>query len=107
MQSVCCILGAGYSHVAGAPLAKDLFATRDVAVSSEAAARRFQTVWNDYEAWLSANPARNAEEYLADLLKHGLSFPNFPVPARVIPPFQWAVELLGAVLSTPLPSDTT
>jgi len=34
-------------------------------------------------------------------------FPDFPVPARVIPPFEWAVELLAAVLATPLPSDTT
>src|SRR5882724_6063841 len=73
MQSVCCILGAGYSHVAGVPLTRDLFATREVAVSSEAARRRFQTVWNDYEAWLSENPSRNPEEYLSDLLKHGQS----------------------------------
>ena len=35
------------------------------------------------------------------------SFPDVPFPARVIPKFEWAVELLGAVLSTPLPSDTT
>ncbi len=137
MQSICCILGAGFSHVAGAPLTRDLFATRGVAVSSEAAARRFQTVWKDYEAWLSENPSRNPEEYLADLPKHGRStawtanekyvlgrsdleattaietrgstfpFPDFPVPARVIPPFEWAVELLATVLATPLPSDTT
>jgi len=137
MQPICCILGAGYSHVAGAPLTRDLFAARDVAVSSEAARRRFQTVWNDYEAWLSENPSRNPEEYLADLLKHGrsaawtvneryvlsrshleapaaietqrstFSFPDFPVPTRIIPPFKWAVELLGAALATPLPSDGT
>jgi len=137
MQSICCILGAGYSHVAGAPLTRDLFATRDVAVSSEAAARRFQTIWNDYEAWLSENPSHNPEGYLADLLKHGrsatwtvneryvlsrtdleatagieargstFSFPDCPVPARFIPPFEWAVELLGAALATPLPGDTT
>lgn len=137
MRSICCILGAGYSHVAGAPLTRELFATRDVAVSSEAGARRFQTVWNDYEAWLSENPSRNPEEYLADLLKYGqsacwtvneryvlgrtdleataaieargstFSFPDFPVPECVIPPFEWAVELLGAALATPLPSDTT
>jgi len=137
MQSICCILGAGYSHVAGAPLARDLFATRNVAIPSEAAARRFRTVWKDYEAWLPENPSRNAEEYLADLPKHRRSavwtaneryvlarrnleatatietrgstfpFPDFPVPARVIPPFEWAVELLAAVLATPLPSYTT
>jgi len=61
MQSIRCILGAGYSHVAGAPLARDLFATRNVAIPSEAAARRFRTVWKDYEAWLPENPSRDAE----------------------------------------------
>lgn len=136
-QSICCILGAGYSHVAGAPLTRDLFAIRSVAIPSEAAARRYRTVWNDYEAWLFENPYRNPEEYLADLPKHGqsavwianerylvahrdleatvgiegrastLPFPDLPVPTRVIPPFEWAVELLAAVLATPLPSDTT
>jgi hypothetical protein len=136
-HSICCILGAGYSHVAGAPLTRNLFATRTVAVPSEAAARRYQTVWNDYQAWLSENPSRNPEEYLADLPKHRhsaawtaneryvlghrdsnatvaieerastLPFPDLPVPARIIPPFEWAVELLAAVLATPLPTDTT
>jgi len=90
-------------------------------------------VWNDYQAWLSENPSRNAQEYLADLLRRGhsaawivndkcadleataegesrqatLSFPGFPVLAGVVPPFEWAVELLGAALATPLPADTT
>jgi hypothetical protein len=69
-QSICCILGAGYSHVAGVPLTRDLFATHGVAVPSEAAARRFHTVWRDYEMWSTENPSRNPEEYLADLPKH-------------------------------------
>jgi hypothetical protein len=131
MGSICCILGAGYSHVAGAPLTRDLFATRNVAVSSEAASRRFQTVWSDYKAWISENPARNPEEYLADLHSHRqsanwgfhkgyvlghkplgtteatFSFPELPLPNRAVPPFEWAVELIGAALATPLPSDTT
>jgi hypothetical protein len=137
MQPICCILGAGYSHVAGAPLTRDLFAVRDVAISSEAARRRFQTVWKDYEAWLSENPSRNPEEYLADLLRlkrsvawtaneryvlsrseleasaaigtqgSTFSFPDFGVPTRLIPPFEWAVELLGAALASPLHADTT
>jgi hypothetical protein len=132
------MLGAGYSHAAGAPLTRELLAARDVAVSSETAARRFQTVWNDYDLWLSENPSRNAEEYLADLLAGhdqsgswslneryvlgrsrpaittasesrcaALPFQDFPVPRRLVPPFTWAVELLGAVLATPLPADTT
>ena len=137
MDSICCILGAGYSHAAGAPLTMELFATRNVAVSSDAAARRFQTVWSDYEEWKSENSSRNAEEYLADLHRHResaswalnkgymfghhplrtteaiekqcatFSFPDLPVPTRAVPPFEWAVELIGAVLATPLSSDTT
>lgn len=137
VESICCILGAGYSHAAGVPLTRELFATRNVAISSDAANRRFQTVWRDYEAWLSENPSRNPEEYLADLLKHNqsvdwalnkgyvlgpnplsttkateaqcptLSFPDLPVPTRAVPPFEWAVELIGAALATPLSSDTT
>jgi hypothetical protein len=137
LRSICCILGAGYSHAAGAPLTKDLFAIRDVAIPSEAAARRFQVVWTDYEAWLSENPSRNAEEYLSTLSKRGRSaawtanektvlcgrgseartatetrdmllfFPDIPVPSRLIPPFEWAAELLAVVLATPLSFDTT
>lgn len=135
MRSICAILGAGYSHVIGAPLTRDLFGTRDIAISSAASAHRFQTVWSDYDAWLSENPSGNPEEYLGDLLRRcqstawratgryaldesaptagtqvqgpALSFPDLPLPDRMIPQFNWAVELLGAVLSTPLPTDTT
>ena len=109
MQSICCILGAGYSHVAGAPLTRDLFAIRSVASPSVAAARRFETVWQDYHAWLSENPSRNSEEYLAELPKHrtiGSPVSRFSRPDALIPPFDWAVELLGSVLATPLPPDT-
>lgn len=135
MQSICCILGAGFSHVAGVPLTRDLFEIRDVAIPSKGAARRFRAVWHNYDAWLSHHPLRNAEEYLADLLKGhkstiwtvneryslreltlqgaipvhdvqtSLPFEFHPLPARLIPPFKCAVELVGAVLATPLPSD--
>jgi len=137
MRSICCFLGAGYAHVAGAPLTRDLFATRNVAVSSGGAARRFQAVWDHHEEWLSENHARNAEEYLADLLKQHestvwslseryalqhsslertgaiearqapLPFSIPRLPSRAVPPFEWAVELLGAALASPLSSDTT
>src|ERR1019366_6191134 len=36
-----------------------------------------------------------------------ISFPDLPVPTRAVPPFEWAVELIGAALATPLSSDTT
>jgi hypothetical protein len=135
VQSICCILGAGFSHVAGVPLTRDIFSIRDVAIPSDRAARRFGAVWRDYDAWMSQHPLRNAEEYLADLLKDdqstiwtvnerhslreltlqraapfhdaqaSLPFQSHPLPARLAPPFKWAVELVGAVLATPLPSD--
>src|SRR5258708_39563522 len=95
MQSICCILGAGYSHVAGAPLTRDLFAIRSVASPSVAAARRFETVWQDYDAWLSENLSRNPEEYLAELPKHrtvGSPVSRFSRPDALIPPFDWAVS---------------
>lgn len=134
MQSICCALGAGFSHAAGVPLTRDLFKIHDVAISSDGAARRFGAVWRDYDAWLSGQPGRNAEEYLAALknrecilrtgheryvLSHfalqtapaaeraqgSFPFELPPLYRRSAPPFQWAVELLGAVLATPVPSE--
>lgn len=135
MHSICCILGAGFSYAAGAPLTKDLFRIRNVAISSNGAAGRFQTVWRDYDAWSSQHPLGNAEEYLAGLLKHHqrtiwavnekdalseitlqstaavddvqrpLPFEFHALPTRAAPPFKWAAELVGAVLATPFPSD--
>ena len=92
----CCIVGAGYSHVAGLPLTSNLFST-DVAVTSKRAAARFDAVWEDYDKWQAENPSRNPEEYLADL------YHNFF--ARPAPPFSWAVELITAVLATPRATD--
>jgi hypothetical protein len=135
VQSICCILGAGFSHAAGVPLTRDLFRIRDVAISSDGAAHRFQAVWRDYDAWSSQHPFGNAEEYLAGLLKDNqrtiwavnekcalrelalqcaaavhdlqtpLPFEFHPLPPRLAPPFKWAAELVGTVLATPLPSD--
>jgi hypothetical protein len=135
VQSICCILGAGFSHAAGVPLTKDLLRIRDVAIPSAGAARRFRAVWRDYDAWLSQHPLGNAEEYLTGLLKdpqrtiwavnekyalreltlhctdavhdvqRALPFEFHPLPPRPAPPFKWAAELVGAVLATPLPSD--
>lgn len=134
VQSICCILGAGFSHVAGVPLTRNLFKIRDVAISSNGAADRFQAVWRDYDAWSSQHPLASAEEYLSGLLEHHqrttwgvnekyalrefslqstsavhvqtpLPFGSHSFPPRAAPPFKWAAELVGAVLATPLPSD--
>ena len=135
VQSICCILGAGFSYAAGAPLTQNLFKIRDVAIASDGAADRFGAVWRDYDAWSSQHPLDNAEEYLAGLLKERqctiwaqnekcarreitlqrtatihhmqtpLPFEFHSVPAWPAPLFKWAAELVGAVLATPLPSD--
>lgn len=135
MQSICCILGAGFSYAAGGPLTNELFRIRDVAISSDGAVDRFRAVWRDYDAWSSQHPLDDVEEYLAGLLRdhqstiwslnekcalreltlqrtaalhdlqRRLPFELHPVPAQPAPPFKWAAELIGAVLATPLPSD--
>ena len=94
MKSVCCIIGAGYSFVAGLPLARDLL-TSDLAVVSKSAAQRFQWVWGDYARWQQGNPSRGPEEYLADLYRDPASWePTHPC-------FSWAVELVAVALATP------
>lgn len=91
-SSVCCIIGAGYSFVGGLPLAKDLFTVPADAYTEETA-RRFEVVWSDYRKWKSENPDQHDEKYLLDLYRN-----FFDRPA---PPFEWAVELIGAVLASP------
>ncbi len=96
MNSVCGIIGAGYSCAAGLPATADLFTT-NVSVVSAGAAARFQAVWQDYAEWAARNPNRGPEEYLQDLYNNILQRPS--------PPFASAVELVAAVLSTPRGAD--
>ncbi len=96
MNSVCGIIGAGYSCAAGLPATADLFTT-NVAVVSAGAEARFQAVWQDYAEWAALNTNRGPEEYLQDLYNNILQRPS--------PPFGHAVELAAAVLSTPRRGD--
>jgi hypothetical protein len=91
---VCCIIGAGYSFVAGAPLTKNLLTSTALAMSS-VAARHFEMVRDDYISWQSSSPSKSTEEYLYELYTH----------RRESVPFEWAVELIGATLATPLERD--
>jgi hypothetical protein len=91
-----CIVGAGYSYVAGLPLARDLLIS-SVAATSDGAVKRFHAVRQDYLRWQDDNPARNPEEYLLDLYNNVLVRPS--------PPFSWAVELTAASLATPRGTD--
>jgi hypothetical protein len=89
-------LGAGFSFVAGLPLAKDIFDT-DVVAFSDGAAKRFDKVWKDYTSWREENPSLASEQYLDELFKGGLHWTR--------PPFNLAVELVAAVLASPRSTD--
>ncbi len=91
---ISCIVGAGYSAVAGDPLTSQLFRAPAIAASREAS-QRFHAVRRDFEAWTKDNPSRNAEEYLGDLYS-GKRY----LPERGSAQFEWAVELIGATLAT-------
>ncbi len=96
-ESVCCVLGAGYSCAAGLPVTAQLF-EEDVYISSRAAQTRFERVWRDYDSWREENADRNVEEYLRDLYLGDRG--------ALSPPFAWAAEIIGAVLSTPRTQDS-
>lgn len=44
------ILGAGFSHVAGIPLTREIFNT-DVFVVSKRSEKRFEAVWGVWQKW--------------------------------------------------------
>lgn len=98
MKQVSCIIGAGYSFVAGLPLAKDLFKTPPH-VYSEGAGERIRAVYESYALWCESNPEQNPELYLSDLYTGNLSY----IAGHV--PFGWAVELISMVLATPAHGD--
>jgi hypothetical protein len=95
--SVCCIIGAGYSSVAGIPLTSHLL-DENVHVASRSAKARFEGVWRDFDIWRKENSLASVEEYLRDLYMGNRG--------ALSPPFTWAVELIGAVLSTPRSQDS-
>jgi hypothetical protein len=89
------ILGAGFSYVAGLPLAKDLF-NGDFYVPSGAAERRFAAVLQSWRAWQSMHQEHGPEQFLTEIYRS----PKIgPVP------WSWATEMVGAILATPLPQD--
>lgn len=89
------ILGAGFSHNAGLPLAKNLF-NSEFFVPSQGAKERFDAVFRDWYNWKSIHNDRGPEQFLTELY-------NGIAPALI--PWAWAVELIAAVLASPLPQD--
>jgi hypothetical protein len=89
------ILGAGFSHVAGLPLAKDLFDS-EFFVISKAAKRRFTRVIQSWRAWRSMHPEHGPEQFLTEIYRN---------PKISSVPWPLANEFVAAVLATPLPRD--
>jgi hypothetical protein len=66
MTSAAVILGAGFSYVAGLPLARDLL-TCPVIVPSDQAAREWATLSSVFRRWQHENPEHGPEQFLAHL----------------------------------------
>jgi hypothetical protein len=92
IQSVACFLGAGYSFVAGVPLAKDLLRADYVLGLSERSRRRFAAVREHYEECQPRHPKDHPEKYLGDLYTGSLG--------DDAPPWGWAIEYIAAVIAS-------
>jgi hypothetical protein len=91
-RSVLCFLGAGFSSVAGVPLAKDLFRSNYLLALSGRSRKRFAVVLEHYRQWQATHPGAHAEQFMSDLYFH-IAGPNAP-------PWAWVVEYVGAVIAS-------
>lgn len=91
MKTASCIVGAGFSFVAGLPLTKDILARGSVAVTKRSA-EHFDAVWDDYDDWKRCNSSGHFEEYLGGLMTNYLQLGR--------PPSHWIVEMVASVLAT-------
>lgn len=94
-SSTAVILGAGFSHAAGLPLAKNLF-DAEYLIPSRGAAQRFSAVLESWHSWRSINPDQGPEQFLTEAYGSTASAPI---------PWAWAAELVAAILATPQPRD--
>ncbi len=100
------ILGAGWSRVAGLPLARDLI-SGPVAASSAEAEKRLLTVPRAYETWLSKNPTGNSEAFLRHCYDHKpQTLIGMDRKTLDFVPWPWAAEYLQAHLAPPHAMDT-
>jgi hypothetical protein len=107
-------LGAGWSFLAGLPLARDLFEP-PVAAYTQDAALRLETVLRSYEQWRLTNPEAHAEEFIAATHAHRarlVAVENERLPARLRfdvlehVPWEWVVEFLQVRLAGPVAGET-
>lgn len=94
-RSTSIILGAGYSHVAGLPMATNLL-DDSVYVTSKGAERRFQAVRAAWTTFRDANPGTWPEQFLTAAYRN---------PRNHNIAWEWAVELVAATLASPRGAD--
>jgi hypothetical protein len=90
--SVACFLGAGFSYVAGVPLARNLFKENWLIAVSERSRRRFLMVREHYEIWQNDNPRGYPEQYMGLVYTHNAG-PNAPK-------WDWVVEYVSAIIAS-------
>lgn len=108
MNKLCCIIGAGYSSLAGLPMASKLF---DKVPKADSKSNRncFAKVKSHYDQWHKLNASCGPEEYLSELYLNQSSlfplFENHPEPysnsSSSSPSFQELVRFITAVLGVP------
>lgn len=83
-SSIVCLLGAGFSYVAGVPLGRHLFKANWLITMSERSRERFLMVREHYESWQKDNPGEYPEQYM------GLVYSQNAGPNA--PKWDWVVE---------------
>jgi hypothetical protein len=91
-SSIVCLLGAGFSYVAGVPLARDLLKLNWLITMSERSRRRFLMVREHYENWQKDHPREYPEQYM------GLVYTQNAGPNA--PKWDWIVEYVCAVIAS-------
>lgn len=91
-SSIACFLGAGFSYVAGVPLARNLLKPNWLITVSERSRQRFLSVREHYENWQNAHPGGHPEQYMG-LVYTGEAGPNPPK-------WEWIVEYVCAVIAS-------
>jgi len=93
-RAVALVLGAGFSAAAGLPVASRLFDAPRL-IASKGANNRFARVRESFQQWKTLHAGSGPEQFLGALYSGEVRGP----------PWQWAVELVGAVLATPIGKD--
>lgn len=98
-RSIVCLLGAGFSYVAGVPLARGLLNSNWPITMSERSRRRFLMVREHYENWQKHHSGEYPEQYMGSVYTRSAG-PNAPK-------WEWVAEYICGVIAsagTPLAS---